>query len=212
MMTKGKFGLSLSFIAVIAFGFAAFSQPLAVLLICGFALLAEKDEWLNKQVLQSLLLVVFYNLVILVIDLLFDGLTWLLGTMRAYGAQSTMLTVNSFIDGLIYIVLIVFAVIAILRVLRGKDAGIPLLSKLAGGDLSKAFTPKPQAPAPMQTVAAQSAYQPSQYYAQPVQTAQAQPVQAAYEPPAASQKKCPSCGAPLQPGSIFCTSCGTKVE
>jgi hypothetical protein len=212
MMKKGKFGLSLSFIAVIAFGFAAFCQPLAVLLICGFALLAEKDEWLNKQVLQALLLVVFYDLVILVVDLLFNGLSWLLGTLHAYGAQSAMLTVNSFIDGLIYIALIVFAVIAVVRVVQGKDAGIPLLSKLAVGDLSKAFTPKPQAPVPMQTVAAQSVYQPTQYYAQPVQSVHPQPVQGAYEQPGASPKKCPTCGAPLQPGSVFCTSCGTKVE
>lgn len=207
-MTKGKFGLSLSFIAVISFAFAAFSQPLAVLLICGFALLAEKDEWLNKQVLQSLLLVVFYYLVILVIDLLFDGLSWLFGTLRAFDAQNAMLTVNSFIDGLIYLALIVFAVISILRVLRGKDAGLPFLSKLAGGDMAAALTPKPKVPV-SQTFAAQSAYQPQQYYAQPVPT---QPVQAPYETPAAAPKKCASCGAPLPPGSIFCTSCGTRVE
>jgi hypothetical protein len=220
-MTKGKFGLSLSFIAVISFGFAAFCQPLAVLLICGFALLAEKDEWLNRQVLQSLLLVVFYYLVKLLFDLIFDGLAWLFGVSHVYGAQSAMLAANSFVDGLIYVALIVLSVIAILRVLRGKDAGLPFLSKLAGGDLSAAFTPKPKQP-PVQSAPISSSYQPSQYYAPAPQQVQVEPVQAAvlaqtvqpptYEPSAAALKRCAACGSPLQPESIFCTACGSKVE
>ena len=53
-MTKGKFGLSLAAVAVIAFGFAALRQPQSVLLVVGFALLAERDEWLNRQAMQAL--------------------------------------------------------------------------------------------------------------------------------------------------------------
>ena len=53
-MTKGKFGISTTAVAVIAFAFAALRQPVALLLICVIALLAERDEWLNTQTLQSL--------------------------------------------------------------------------------------------------------------------------------------------------------------
>lgn len=67
-MTKGKFGLSLAAIAVIAFVFTALRQPQSVLLIAGFALLAEKDEWLNKQSMQALLLTVTYYLAALAAD------------------------------------------------------------------------------------------------------------------------------------------------
>ena len=59
-MAKGKFGLSLAAVAVIAFGFCALRQPQSVLLVAGFALLAEKDEWLNRQVVQALLLTIAY--------------------------------------------------------------------------------------------------------------------------------------------------------
>ena len=48
-MKKGKFGLNLAAVAVIAFGFSALRQPQSVLLVAGFALLAEKDEWLNRR-------------------------------------------------------------------------------------------------------------------------------------------------------------------
>ena len=85
-MTKGKFGLSLSAIAVIAFAFAALRQPTVVLLICGFALLAEKDEWLNKQTMQALLATIIYYLVILVTDWLFRRIgevVYLVGALQS---------------------------------------------------------------------------------------------------------------------------------
>ena len=61
-MKKGRFGVSLTAIAAIAFLFTALRQPQSVLLVAGFALLAEKDEWLNRQVLQALLLTIAYYL------------------------------------------------------------------------------------------------------------------------------------------------------
>ena len=65
-MTKGKFGISTTAVAVIAFAFvAAAARSRAADL--RFALLAERDEWLNKQTLQSLLLTVTYYLTISVI-------------------------------------------------------------------------------------------------------------------------------------------------
>ncbi|MDK2813633.1 MAG: hypothetical protein PWQ08_888 [Clostridiales bacterium] len=42
--SKGKYGLPLSAIAALAFGFCALRQPQSVLLIAGFALLAEGDQ------------------------------------------------------------------------------------------------------------------------------------------------------------------------
>jgi len=73
-MSKGKFGLSLAAVAVIAFGFSALRQPQSVLLVAGFALLAEKDEWLNKQAMQALLLTIVYYVAELVNDWIFGGL------------------------------------------------------------------------------------------------------------------------------------------
>jgi hypothetical protein len=43
-MTKGKFGLSPAAVAVIAFVFSALRQPQSVLLVAGFALLAERTN------------------------------------------------------------------------------------------------------------------------------------------------------------------------
>lgn len=207
-MTKGKFGLSLSAIAVIAFAFAALRQPTAVLLICGFALLAEKDEWLNKQTMQALLLTVTYYLTALVADWVFGGLARFFRWVEVYKAHSAMNTVNSVIGDVIYIAFIALCVLAVLRVLRGRDAGLPFLSKMAGGDLTAAFTQKAK------TQAAPAGYAPTQAAA-PAYAPPVQPPAPEQTPPAkaaAAATFCSACGASLSGDSAFCTECGAKTQ
>lgn len=214
-MTKGKFGLSLAAVAVIAFGFAALRQPQSVLLVVGFALLAEKDEWLNRQAMQALLLTIAYYLAELVTGWVFGGLARLFGLVNLYGAASAMSTVDSFVGDVLYLALIVFSVLAVLRVLRGKDAGLPFLSKMTDGDIAAAIKPKirtatasAQTAPPVQTAPIQTQYAPP---AQPPASSQTPPAVTS-DAPAPAVRLCPACSAPLHEDSRFCTECGAKAE
>lgn len=190
---KGKFGLSLAAVAVVAFGFAMLQQPQSVLLVVGFALLAEKDEWLNRQALQALLLTIAYYMAILITGWVFRGLAQFFGWVGIYRAASVLNTVNTVVGGLLYIGLIVFAVLAILRVLRGKDADLPFLAKMVDGDFAAALQKSSEK---------ESA---STSFEQPL--AQAPVHQEAYH-----GRNCTTCGAALQENSAFCTKCGAKNE
>lgn len=128
-MEKGKFGIGVNVIAVIAFAFVILRQPQSVLLVAGFALLAEKNEWLNKQVMQSLFLIITYYLTVLVADWIFGGIAGFFGFVNLYEGSSVMLKINSFIAWVLLMVMIVFSIIAILRVWKGQDAGVPYFSK-----------------------------------------------------------------------------------
>ena len=185
LLTKGKFGISPVAVAVLAFCFAVMEQPLAVLLICGFALLAEKDEWLSRQTLQALLLVVVFYIASMITGLVFGFLGGFFLGAGFYRASSVMTSINVGIDGILGLGLLVFTVIAIVRVLRKEDAGIPWISKLASGDIQEAFrrAPKP----PVNPGADQQA--------------------ATQAPPS---RLCASCGAPLPDGAKFCMQCGTE--
>lgn len=200
-MIKGKFGLSTAAMAVMAFAFAALRQSVPVLLITGFALLAEKDEWQNKQVLQALLLTVVYNLSDLAVDLVLGGVSVFFGWLKLYGVSGAINTVNSVVSYLIYIALIAACVLAILRNLRGRDAALPVISKMAGSDLTAAFMQKARTQTP-----------PAQY-AQPGTAApmQAPPAQASPVKSSPPSKFCTSCGAPLSGDSAFCNECGAKI-
>lgn len=190
---KGKFGLSLAAVSVVAFGFAVLQQPQSVLLVVGFALLAEKDEWLNRQALQALLLTIGYYMVTLISGLVFGGLAQFFRWVGIYRAASALNTVNTVVGGLLYIVLVVFAVLAILRVLRGKDAGLPFLAKMVGGDFEGALQKSPKT---------KSA---------PISTEQP-PVQAPVQQEASPSRYCTSCGEVLQEDALFCNECGTRNE
>jgi len=211
-MTKGKFGLILAAVAVIAFGFSALMQPQSVLLVAGYALLAERDEWLNRQAIQALLLTIGYYLAELVTGWIFGGLATFFGWVRMYGAAGAMSTVDSFVGDVLYLALIAFSVFAVLRVLRGEDAGLPFIAKMASGDFAAAFQKSPEPkPLPVQ-------FQPPAYAAYKETTA-AQPfVSSAARPDlqtpvwqkATVGSHCSSCGATLQENSKFCTECGKK--
>ena len=55
-MEKGKLGIRLSVYAVLAFILAAFGLYLGIIGLLAVVLIAEKDEWAGRQVLQALML------------------------------------------------------------------------------------------------------------------------------------------------------------
>ena len=120
-MEKSKLGIRLWVYAALAFVLAALGQTLLCGLLCGLAVVAEKNRWLNRQMIQAFALILASAAISTVLGLLnpinsipFVGLVF----------SKIVSTVNSLIDLLV----IVLAVVGILNVARGKDAGIPVLS------------------------------------------------------------------------------------
>lgn len=177
MIGKGKLGVTYKFYAVLALVLAIFGQTFLTGVLLGFVLLVEKDEWTSRQCMQALFLTLFVDAVnwIIslgtgVINLVYDYIPWLNWTA-----------------GLIVIIItIVFALIGISNVLKGKDAGIPQLSNWA----YKAFGYLPQFATPV--APAQAPGQP--YYGQPQPPMGQAPMAA---PPMAPQS--PPMAAPVAP-------------
>ena len=72
-MQKGKYGIYLWFYAAIAFILAILGQTLLCGLLLGFVIVAERDEWLSRQVIQAFCLC-FFNAVVSTILGIFDPL------------------------------------------------------------------------------------------------------------------------------------------
>ena len=201
-MEKGKLGIRLSVYAVLAFILAAFGLYLGIIGLLAVVLIAEKDEWAGRQVLQALMLCLLPSMVSAVFGVLgfMNWFGWGSYGSAVYAISSIWSRFNSVINWLVNIAVYVFALMGILNVSKGKEAGIPVFSSFANWAYGKIV------------VKAQPVYQ-QPVYQQPV--APQAPVQAAAPAPqapaqAANADVCANCGAPLN-GGAFCTKCGTPA-
>ena len=201
-MEKGKLGIRLSVYAVLAFILAAFGLYLGIIGLLAVVLIAEKDEWAGRQVLQALMRCLLPSMVSTVFGVLgfMNWFGWGSYGSAVYAISSIWSRFNSVINWLVNIAVYVFALIGILNVSKGKEAGIPVFSSFANWAYGKIV------------VKAQPVYQ-QPVYQQPV--APQAPVQAAAPAPqapaqAANADVCANCGAPLN-GGAFCTKCGTPA-
>lgn len=192
-MEKGKYGIRLSFYAVAAFIFAILGYSTALILLAGVVIVGEKDEWAGRQVIQAVCLQfvsgvisAFFGLFSFFYRIPFIGNVWGI--------------IVSVVESVTAIIILIFAIIGLVKVAKGKEAGVPLAERFANWVYGKI------------TVKQQPVYQqPMQQPMQPVQPMQqtAQPMQpVASEQPAADV--CANCGNPLN-GGAFCTKCGTPA-
>lgn len=125
-MEKGKLGIRFGFYGVLAFVLAYLGYTTLLFLLAGLVVLVEKDEWTSRQVLQAFFLGVAGTLLkefvgvfdfIYKVDIPFIARAW-----------------SWFVEGvyaIIYIAILVFAIIGIVKNAKGKEANIPLASHLA---------------------------------------------------------------------------------
>lgn len=132
-MEKGKLGIRLSVYAVLAFILAAFGLYLGIIGLLAVVLIAEKDEWAGRQVLQALMLCLLPSMVSAVFGVLgfMNWFGWGSYGSAVYAISSIWSRFNSVINWLVNIAVYVFALIGILNVSKGKEAGIPVFSSFA---------------------------------------------------------------------------------
>ena len=197
-MEKGKFGVRPALYAVLAFIFVLVGQTTGLFLLAGVAIFVEKDEWASRQVIQAILLVYFTSFVSLCFNILsfMDWFGWASYGSGIYKISSMWAHFETVVLWAVRILTYVFALIGLLKVAKGKEAGVPLASKFADWAYGKiTVVQQPVAPAvPVQ---------------QPVAPVQ-QPVAPVQQPAAPAADVCANCGAPLN-GANFCTKCGTPA-
>lgn len=151
-MEKGKFGVRMCFYTVSAFVLAYLGYSTALFLLAGVVLIAEKNEWATRQVIQAICLCVVENIAASILNLL-DFLYKIPVIGSLWGA------VDSLIGSIISLVVLAFCIVGIMKNIKGNDADIIGARKFADWAYG-VVTVKPQAaPAPSapQTAAEENA-------------------------------------------------------
>lgn len=123
-MQKGKYGIYLWFYAALAFILAILGQTLLCGLLLGFVLIAERDEWLTRQAIQAFCLCFVSAIVNVVLGIL-DPLE------RIPFVGGVFTTIFGVISGVVGLLVLIFSIIALVNVCKGKDAGVPLARNFA---------------------------------------------------------------------------------
>ena len=211
-MKKGKYSITLGAVAAIAFVLSILDLGVAMVLVLGYALIAEQDEWLNKQTLQAFYLGLSAWVIKWAVNAFFSFFEGLFGGYNSSGIYTVLYDINSVVIGLVEIAFIVFAIIAIVNVLKDKDANLPLVKMLAEKSLGIYVKRQPVYPAypPAANYGAPTA--PAQPYAPaPAPVPASAPVSAPAPAPAATPAPAPVAEAPSAPASDVwtCPSCGS---
>lgn len=185
-MEKGKLGIRLGFYGVLAFIMAYLGSYTALFILLAVVLMAEESEWASGQVIQAICLCVADSLLGVVLGVINSIRSSLVNTFdflyKVPGIGNGWSMINSFLGHAINIVVLVFAILAILNNVKGKDANIPLANKFAAWVFGKSVAAK---------------------------TAQVQPQ--SQPQAAAGTAVCKGCGAPLN-GNAFCSVCGKPAD
>ncbi|HAL73727.1 MAG TPA: hypothetical protein DCM45_01385 [Clostridiales bacterium] len=205
-MTKSVLGLNLSAVAVLIFILSYFAGIEVLVLLLAYALLIEKDRWLNKQVFQAVYLKLAYLIVITVVGWVFDFLQWLFRNAAA------IYSVENFIHFLISLALILIILLAISRVIHSQDADLPFVGHFADFTLDEtvkaAEKTTPAAPATPFVPAAPAA-EPDIAEACEDDTVSAEFVDT--EPYKFSEEETVvSTAPPIDPDHWFCVECGRE--
>lgn len=127
-MRKGKFGVVLCLYPIVGFACVILNQPLLCAAVFALALIAERDPWAGRQTLQAFALsavtAVLRSVLAFVVQL-FPGDYYSWGVLRYLSVALSALS------ALVYLLAIVISVLAITRVMKDREAGLPLLSDLA---------------------------------------------------------------------------------
>ena len=128
-MGKSKYGINLAFVAVLCLIFAILHQPLLVVLICAYSVLFEKNEWLNKHVLYTLIIMVCYMLVQFILSGTFGFLVWFINLVGS-DADITILYIGNIFSIIVRVLFILFYIFNAYIAATGKEVKSTFMNKL----------------------------------------------------------------------------------
>ena len=86
-MEKTKLGVSIGLLGAGIFAAALFGGFVATIVLAGYVLLMESNEWLRRTAVKAVVTLVCFSFITAVIDLIPDALNWVASIPNAFGAN-----------------------------------------------------------------------------------------------------------------------------
>ena len=142
-MRRGIFGFDIWFYGIVALLLAVCQQPLVLGGLMLFVMLVEKDEWLNRQVMQALLMC----LGVMAVSLLVHKLSAVFAIVPFFGWMLRW-GVDQVVDLLLLLGMALFAIRAADRMHKGLDSDIPFCCRFCKPSVLSSVPPGEGGPLP----------------------------------------------------------------
>lgn len=130
---KSKLGISVGLLGAAIYFAALFGGYTAVIILAGYVLLCEENEWLKKSAVKAVTLLMTFAFAITLIDLIPDLLSWISSFVAIFKGSFTYGIVNS----IVYIVTKALDIIRIClflmlgaKALNQGTVAIPVVDKI----------------------------------------------------------------------------------
>ena len=129
-MGKSKTGVNILFFALLAYVLVFFGNYQSLLLLLGFALIYEKNEWLTFQISQVLVLRIVYDSVSIFGNLIYKGFYDFISLFDSINLLNFISNFNKYVTSILYLFFLAILVFYFLKILFKKPVNIPLISNI----------------------------------------------------------------------------------
>lgn len=137
-MPKTKFGITVGLFAAAIYFAAIFGGYVPVLLLGGYALIAEKDGWLKRVAIKAVAILILFSFAVTVIGLIPDVLSWIASMVYLFDGMFSYDKVSQVIDLVTNLIDIfrtcLFLVLGV-NALKMKDVSIGFIDNLINRNL-----------------------------------------------------------------------------
>lgn len=131
-MKKGNFGIQLCLYTIMAFVMAYFGNATVLFLLAGAVIFLERDEWAGRQVIQAIGLYFARTIINLFFNFINSSFYSILNLFGGIPQITKIWNMgDTIVDYIVAALMLVFCIVGILNNMKGKDANIIGLSKLA---------------------------------------------------------------------------------
>ncbi len=132
-MQKTKLGISVGLFGAGIYLIGLFSGLLAAVILAGYVLLFEENEWLKTCAVKAVAVLVLFSLIIAGINLIPDGLNFIEELIGIFGADVHLTAVERVFSAIVRAVMLVEKILVIglgLKALNQGSISIPAIDQL----------------------------------------------------------------------------------
>ena len=132
-MEKTKLGVSVGLFAAFVYAAAFLGGYVPAILVLGYVLLMESDEWLKKTAVKAVATLVIFGVLVAIVGLIPEGINWLASVINVFGANIRFEFLNDVfgvVKGFIGVVKDVAFLGLIVKALKKETIKLPVIDDL----------------------------------------------------------------------------------